>query len=43
VVEGRTLAKLPVPESLRAALREVAAGRVTDHPAHLTHHATVGR
>ena len=33
LVDGRTLTKLPLPEPLRAALQEGAAGRVTDHAA----------
>ena len=33
LVDARTLLKLPLPEGLRAALQEGAAGRVTDHAA----------
>ena len=35
LVDGRTLRKLPLPDALRAALQEGAAGRVTDHAAFL--------
>jgi acyl-CoA thioester hydrolase len=35
LVDGRTLTKLPLPDALRAALTEGAAGRVTDHAAFL--------
>ena len=35
LVDGRTLTKLPLPDALRAALEEGAAGRVTDHAAFL--------
>ena len=35
LVDGRTLTKLALPDSLRDALREGAAGRVTDHAAFL--------
>jgi len=35
LVDGRTLTKLPLSESLRAALQDGAAGRVTDHAAYL--------
>jgi acyl-CoA thioester hydrolase len=35
LVDGRTLSKLPLPDGLRAALQEGAAGRVTDHAAFL--------
>jgi acyl-CoA thioester hydrolase len=35
LVDGRTLTKLPLPDDLRAALQEGAAGRRTDHAAHL--------
>ena len=31
LVDGRTLTKLPLPDALRAALQEGAAGRTTDH------------
>jgi acyl-CoA thioester hydrolase len=41
LVDGRTLAKLPLPAALRAALQGGAAGRVTDHAAYLD--ATVSR
>ena len=37
LVDGRTLSKLPLPDSLRAALTEGAAGRATDHAAYLPH------
>ena len=37
LVDGRTLSKLPLPDSLRAALEEGAAGRATDHAAYLPH------
>jgi acyl-CoA thioester hydrolase len=42
LVDGRTLSKLPLPDSLRAALEEGAAGRATDHAAYLPHDAAVG-
>jgi acyl-CoA thioester hydrolase len=35
LVDGRTLAKLPLPDTLRAALEEGAAGRTTDHAGYL--------
>ena len=35
LVDGRTLTKLPLPDALRAALQEGAAGQVTDHAAFL--------
>jgi acyl-CoA thioester hydrolase len=35
LVDARTLAKLPLPGALRAALQHGAAGRVTDHAAYL--------
>jgi len=35
LVDARTLTKLPLPDGLRAALHEGAAGRVTDHAAFL--------
>ena len=35
LVDGRSLTKLPLPESLRAALLAGAAGQVTDHAAYL--------
>jgi len=38
LVDGRTLSKLPLPDTLRAALQEGAAGRVTDHAAYLQPH-----
>ena len=38
LVDGKTLTKLPLPAPLCAALREGAAGRVTDHAAHLARH-----
>jgi acyl-CoA thioester hydrolase len=31
LVDARTLTKLPLPDALRAALQEGAAGRTTDH------------
>jgi len=31
LVDAKTLAKLPLPDTIRAALREGAAGRTTDH------------
>ena len=35
LVDARTLTKLPLPDALRAALEQGAAGRVTDHAGHL--------
>jgi acyl-CoA thioester hydrolase len=35
LVDAHTLTKLPLPDSLRAALTDGAAGRVTDHAAFL--------
>jgi acyl-CoA thioester hydrolase len=35
LVDGRTLTKLPLPDPLRAALDQGAAGRVTDHAGYL--------
>jgi acyl-CoA thioester hydrolase len=35
LVDARTLSKLPLPDWLRAALEQGAAGRVTDHAAYL--------
>jgi acyl-CoA thioester hydrolase len=35
LVDARTLTKLPLPAPLRAALDAGAAGRITDHAAHL--------
>ena len=35
LVDGRTLTKLTLPDALRAALQEGAAGRATDHAAFL--------
>ena len=35
LVDGTTLTKLALPDSLRAALQQGAAGRVTDHAAFL--------
>jgi len=35
LVDAHTLTKLPLPEALRAALQDGAAGRVTDHAAYL--------
>jgi acyl-CoA thioester hydrolase len=41
LVDARTLTKMPLPDRLRAALQEGAAGRVMDHAAYLAHdHAT---
>jgi acyl-CoA thioester hydrolase len=37
LVDGRTLTKLPLPDALRAALQQGAAGRTTDHAAYLSH------
>jgi len=34
LVDGKTLTKLPLPDAIRAALQEGAAGRVTDHAAY---------
>jgi acyl-CoA thioester hydrolase len=34
LVDGKTLTKLPLPEEIRVALQEGAAGRVTDHAAY---------
>jgi acyl-CoA thioester hydrolase len=42
LVDGRTLQKLPLPDTLRAALQDGAAGRVTDHAAYFPHDAAVG-
>ena len=42
LVDGRTLTKLPLTDSLRAALAGGAAGRITDHAAFLPHGAVVG-
>jgi len=42
LVDGRTLSKRPLPDNLRTALQEGAAGRVTDHAAYLPHDAAVG-
>lgn len=42
LVDARTLAKLPLPGPLRAALGAGAAGAVTDHAAYLPHDAAVG-
>jgi len=36
LVDGRTLVKLPLPETLRAALQQGAADRVTDHAAYMS-------
>ena len=41
LVDGRTLTKLPLTDSLRAALTAGAAGRITDHAAFLPHDAVV--
>jgi acyl-CoA thioester hydrolase len=35
LVDAKTLTKMPLPPHVRAALREGAAGRVTDHAAYL--------
>ena len=35
LVDARTLTKLPLPDALRAALEQGAAGRVTDHAGYL--------
>jgi acyl-CoA thioester hydrolase len=34
LVDGKTLTKLPLPDEIRVALEEGAAGRVTDHAGH---------
>ena len=34
LVDGKTLTKLPLPDAIRAALQDGAAGRVTDHAAY---------
>ena len=34
LVDAKTLAKLPLPDAIRAALQEGAAGRATDHAAY---------
>jgi acyl-CoA thioester hydrolase len=34
LVDGKTLTKLPLPDAIRAALQEGAAGRATDHAAY---------
>jgi acyl-CoA thioester hydrolase len=39
LVDGRTLSKMTLPDSLREALRRGAAGQATDHAAYLTHDA----
>jgi acyl-CoA thioester hydrolase len=39
LVDGRTLTKLPLPDRLRTALQDGAAGRITDHAAYRTHDA----
>jgi len=31
LVDGKTLTKLPLPDAIRVALQEGAAGRITDH------------
>ena len=41
LVDGRTLSKVPLPDTLRAAFQEGAAGRVTDHAAYLPYDAAV--
>jgi acyl-CoA thioester hydrolase len=41
LVDGRTLSKLPLPDTVRAALEHGAAGRATDHAAYLPHDAAV--
>ena len=35
LVDARTLTKLPLPDAVRAALQQGAAGRVTDHAGYL--------
>ena len=35
LVDGRTMTTLPLPDTLRAALQDGAAGRMTDHAAYL--------
>ena len=40
LVDGRTLTKLALPDSLRAALQDGAAGRTTDHASYLDAAAT---
>ena len=42
LVDATSLSKLPLPETLRAALQGGAAGRVTDHAAYLSHDAAAG-
>jgi acyl-CoA thioester hydrolase len=42
LVDGRTLSKLPLPDTLRAALHAGAAGGTTDHAAYLPHDEAVG-
>jgi acyl-CoA thioester hydrolase len=42
LVDAATLTKLPLPESLRAALDAGAAGIVTDHAGYLPHGAALG-
>jgi acyl-CoA thioester hydrolase len=34
LVDGKTLTTLPLPDEIRVALEEGAAGRVTDHAGH---------
>jgi acyl-CoA thioester hydrolase len=41
LVDARTLSKVPLPDTLRAALQGGGAGRVTDHAAYLTGDAAV--
>jgi acyl-CoA thioester hydrolase len=36
LVDGRTLAKRPLPDTLRAALQQGAADRATDHAAYMS-------
>ena len=40
LVDARTLTKVPIPPTLRAALEGGAAGRVTDHAAYLENKAS---
>jgi acyl-CoA thioester hydrolase len=34
LVDGKSLTKLPLPDAIRVALQEAAAGRITDHAAY---------
>jgi acyl-CoA thioester hydrolase len=36
LVDGRTLTKMPLPDSLRKALLEGASGRITDHAGYIS-------